>query len=84
MRPNSELPLTEHFQYQDQAVSSSSSPPTKTSILARFTEAELVTLHRLVHQECRDGVLSLKKLKNIYADIFPMVDITYTGGRTIS
>ena len=84
MRLNSELPLTQHFQYQDQAVSSSSSPPTKTSILARFTEAELVILHRLVHQECRDGVLSLKKLKNIYADIFPMVGITFTGGRNIS
>ena len=44
-----------------------------TPILARFSESELLLLHRLVHQECDEGVLSEKKMRNVYADIFPVV-----------
>ena len=67
--------LTTCFQCQEKIISSSSSSPVKslTPILARFRESELLLLHRLVHQECDEGVLSEKKIRNIYADIFPVV-----------
>ena len=66
--------LTTCFQCQEKIISSSSSPvKSLTPILTRFSESELLLLHRLVHQECDEGVLSEKKIRNVYADIFPVV-----------
>ena len=43
------------------------------NIRRKFKDSEIIFLQKLVHQECRNGVLTEKRLRKIYADIFPMV-----------
>ena len=44
-----------------------------SSMRNKFGDSEIFMLQNLVHQECRNGVITENKLRKIYGDIFPMV-----------
>ena len=43
-------------------------------IRKRFSDSEMMTIQKLVKQECRNGIVTEKRLRKLYADIFPMVN----------
>ena len=42
------------------------------SYLTKFTEPEMFVLHRLVQQECINGLISEERLMKVYTEMFPM------------
>ena len=43
------------------------------NIRRKFKDSEIIFLQKLVHQECKNGVITENRLRKIYDDIFPMV-----------
>ena len=46
------------------------------SYLTKFSNPEVLVLQRLVQQECQNGLISEKMLVKVYADMFPMGNVS--------
>ena len=46
------------------------------SYLTKFSEPEALILHRLVQQECENGLISEERLVKVYAEMFPMGNVS--------
>ena len=46
------------------------------SYLTKFTEPEMLVLHRLVQQECINGLISEERVMKMYIEMFPMGNVS--------
>ena len=46
------------------------------SYLTKFSEPEVLILHRLVQQECENGLISEERLVKVYTEMFPMGNVS--------